>query len=236
MVSVVIPAYNESKIIRGTVEAVSAAMEALGEDYEVIVADDGSTDGTRDLVDGMPNVRTVGYGANVGKGRAVRTGILAAKGDEVICTDADLAYGTDVFGVILGVLRSTGADLAIGSRRLAGGGYGTYPPLRRLASACFRGLVRVASGLSYDTQCGIKGYRVQSAKDVFSDCKLDGFSFDFEVLMRARDMDMSVEEFPARVVNFRESKVHIMRDSLRMFRDVFRARRMVSRDYADMRR
>lgn len=214
----------------------SAAMEALGEDYEVVVADDGSTDGTGALVEGMPNARTVGYGTNAGKGRAVRTGVLAAKGDVVVCTDADLAYGTDVFGAMLGALRDTGADLVIGSRRLSGGGYGAYPPLRRLASACFRTLVRLASGLPYDTQCGIKCYRAQSAKDIFSDCRLDGFSFDFEVLMRARGMDMSVEEFPVRVVNFRESKVRVVRDSLRMFRDVFRARRMVRTDYADMHR
>lgn len=206
-------------------------MDELGEAYEVVVADDGSTDGTRAVLEGLPNVRVVGYAANAGKGMAARTGILAARGEYVICTDADLAYGTAPFGTMLEMLRAPGADIVIGSRRMAGGGRGTYPPLRRLASACFGLLARTVSGLPYDTQCGIKGYRAVSAADVYGDCAVNGFSFDFEVLMRARAMDMSIREFPVVVLNFRESKVRIVRDSLAMFRDVFRIRRMVRKDY-----
>jgi len=232
MVSVVIPAYNESSIIKDTVLAVAGAMDALGEEYEIIVADDGSTDGTAGMVAGIPFVRVEGYRQNAGKGCAVRTGVMAAEGEFVICTDADLAYGTDVFGAMLELLRMPGTDLVIGSRRMAGGGHGTYPPLRRLASACFNMLVRALSGLPYDTQCGIKGYRRAAAQDIFGECSVDGFSFDFEVLMRARAMYMTVREFPAVVVNFRESKVRIVRDSIRMFRDLFRIRGMVRRDYA----
>ena len=228
-VSLVIPAYNESKIILDTVRAVSAGLAGLAADYEVVIVDDGSTDGMAELVRncGDPHVRLEGYFPNHGKGRAVRTGMLAAEGDVVLCTDADLAYGVDVFAVILERFRAGGADLVIGSRRIGGEGYQNYPPLRILMSKCFGLLSRVISGLPYDTQCGIKGYRRQAAREIFSRCATDGFSFDFEVLMRADRLGLKVEQIPVSVINFRESKVNVVKDSARMFRDVFRIRRKV---------
>lgn len=228
-VSLVIPAYNESKIVLDTVRAVSARLAELTAEYEVLIVDDGSTDGMAQLVRacGDPHVRLEGYTPNHGKGRAVRTGMLAAQGDIVLCTDADLAYGVDIFAVILDRFRAGDADLVIGSRRIGGTGYQNYPPLRILMSKCFGLLSHAISGLPYDTQCGIKGYRRQAARDIFSRCTTDGFSFDFEVLMRADKLGLKVEQIPASVINFRESKVNVVRDSLRMFRDVFRIRRKV---------
>ena len=79
----------------------------------------------------------------------------------------------------------------------------------------------------YDTQCGIKGYRRKAAEQIFSRCTTDGFSFDFEVLMRADRLGLKVEQIPVSVINFRESKVNVIRDSARMFRDVFRIRKKV---------
>ncbi len=230
--SLVIPAYNESRIVLDTIRAVSEKLSRLSEDYEVLIVDDGSTDQTARLVRdcGDPRVRLESYAPNRGKGRAVRTGMLAARGDIVLCTDADLAYGVDVFAEILEKFRSGGADLVIGSRRMGGKGYQNYPPLRVLASRCFGLLSRAVSGLPYDTQCGIKGYRRQAARDIFSRCATDGFSFDFEVLMRADKLGLTVEQIPVSVINFRESKVNVARDSVRMFRDVFRIRRAVRRE------
>ena len=228
-VSLVIPAYNESKIVLDTLRTVSAKLAELTEDYEVILVDDGSTDGMAGLVRdcGDPHVRLESYTPNHGKGRAVRVGMLAARGDIVLCTDADLAYGVDVFSVILDHFASSGADLVIGSRRLNGEGYQNYPPLRILMSKCFGLLSHMISGLPYDTQCGIKGYRRKAAEQIFSRCTTDGFSFDFEVLMRADRLGLKVEQIPVSVINFRESKVNVIRDSARMFRDVFRIRKKV---------
>ena len=228
-VSLVIPAYNESAIVLDTIRAVSARLAELAQDYEVLIVDDGSTDGLAELVRGCgdPRVRLEGYASNRGKGCAVRTGMLAAKGDVILCTDADLAYGVDVFAGLLERLRTGEADLVIGSRRMDGAGYQNYPPLRIFMSKCFGLLSHMISGLPYDTQCGIKGYRRKAAEQIFSRCTTDGFSFDFEVLMRADRLGLKVEQIPVSVINFRESKVNVIRDSARMFRDVFRIRKKV---------
>lgn len=228
-ISLVIPAYNESGIIMDTIQTVSARLAELTAEYEVLIVDDGSTDGMTELVRGCgdPRVRLEGYASNRGKGCAVRTGMLAAQGDLILCTDADLAYGVDVFAGLLERLRTGEADLVIGSRRIGGEGYKNYPPLRILMSKCFGLLSHMISGLPYDTQCGIKAYRRQAARAIFSRCTTDGFSFDFEVLMRADKLGLKVEQFPVSVINFRESKVNVVRDSARMFRDVFRIRKKV---------
>jgi dolichyl-phosphate beta-glucosyltransferase len=228
-ISLVIPAYNESGIIMDTIQTVSARLAELTAEYEVLIVDDGSTDGMAELVRGCgdPRVRLEGYASNRGKGCAVRTGMLAAQGDLILCTDADLAYGVDVFAGLLERLRTGEADLVIGSRRMGGEGYKNYPPLRILMSKCFGLLSHMISGLPYDTQCGIKAYRRQAARAIFSRCTTDGFSFDFEVLMRADRLGLKVEQFPVSVINFRESKVNVVRDSARMFRDVFRIRKKV---------
>ena len=230
-VSLVIPAYNERKIIPDTIRAVSARLAALEPDCEVLIVDDGSTDGMAELVRGCgdPRVRLEGYSPNRGKGCAVRTGMLAAEGEIILCTDADLAYGVDVFAAMLNRFADSGADLVIGSRRLSSDGYKDYPPLRLLASKTFGLLARLTSGLSYDTQCGIKGYRREAARQIFSRCATDGFAFDFEVLMLADKLGLGVEQIPVSIVNHRESKVNMFRDSARMFRDIFRIRGQVRR-------
>lgn len=231
-VSLVIPAYNEDEIVLDTLRAASAKLAELAGEYEVLLVDDGSTDETAELVRrcGDPHVRLEGYSPNRGKGRAVRTGMLAARGDVILCTDADLAYGVDVFAAMLERFRTGDADLVVGSRRLSGKGYQSYPPVRVLASKCFGLLSRTVSGLDYDTQCGIKGYRRQAAREIFYRCTADGFSFDFEVLMRADRLGLKVEQLPVSVVNFRASKVNVATDSVRMFADVFRIRRAVRRE------
>lgn len=228
-VSLVIPAYNESAILPQTLGTVTDKLSALAADYEVVVVDDGSTDATAEVVRTWadPHVRLVSYSPNRGKGCAVRTGMLAAEGELILCTDADLAYGVEVFSDILDRFAATDADLVIGSRRLSAEGYRDYPPMRLLASKCFGVLARTASGLKYDTQCGIKGYHAAAARAIFSACTTDGFAFDFEALMRADKLGLKVEEIGVSVVNHRESKVSLLRDSARMFRDIFRIRRTV---------
>lgn len=225
-VSLVIPAYNESRIILNTIRTASAKLAEFTSSYEILIVDDGSTDGTNILVEncGDPNVCLIRYAPNCGKGMAVRTGILASKGDVVICTDADLAYGVDVFERILDRFASTNADIVTGTRSESLDAYQNYPFLRRFISKGFRLVVRLFSGLNYDTQCGIKGYRRQEAQAVYRRCSINGFSFDIEVLMWADKLGMKVDRLPVSVITFRESKIHVIRDSCRMFLDLFRIR------------
>lgn len=227
--SLVIPAYNEKDIIEGTVKTALARLTAMSPDCELIVVDDGSTDGTPHLLRAIKDtrVRLVEYSPNRGKGAAVRAGMLAAAGDYVFCTDADLAYGLENIPSMLTKLEETGCDLVIGSRRLNGQGYKDYPLLRLITSKGFALIVRVLSGLPYDTQCGIKGYRREAAQALFSRCATDGFAFDFEVLLRAQKAGMAVEQEAVTIVNHRDSKVNLLRDSVRMFRDLLRIRARV---------
>lgn len=220
--SLVIPAYNECAIIVDTLKTVMARLARIDPDYEVIVVDDGSTDGMAECLYPLEteHFHLERYAINRGKGCAVRTGMLLAKGDYVFCTDADLAYGLEPIVPMLDKLEKTGCDVVIGSRRLNGGGYKDYPPLRLITSKGFGLMVRLLSGLPYDTQCGIKGYRRASAQAIFLSCKADGFAFDFEVLLRARKAEMRVEQEAVSIVNHRDSKINLLRDSARMFRDL----------------
>lgn len=229
--SLVIPAYNEKAIIADTVKTVMERLARIDPDYELVVVDDGSTDGMAALLRPLEgaHLRLEGYSPNRGKGAAVRVGMLAAEGDYVFCTDADLAYGLENIPSMLDKLEETGCDLVIGSRRLNPEGYKDYPPLRLLTSKCFGLLVRVLSGLPYDTQCGIKGYTRAAAQTLFSQCSTDGFAFDFEVLLRARKAGLDIEQEGVSIVNHRDSKVNLLRDSARMFRDLLRIKDQVKR-------
>lgn len=236
--SLVIPAYNEAAIIRDTV---NSSLKYLAEEfsqYELIIVDDGSTDGTADIVRGIddPHLRLVGHFPNRGKGAAVRRGVMAAAGEVVACTDADLAYGLEVLGPMSDMLTETGADAVIGSRRLHPRGYEEYPALRLLASRCFGLITGVVAGFDFDTQCGIKLFSGQMSKKIFSRCENDGFAFDFEAMMLCVGLGGVVKQFPVSVVNFRFSKVNVIRDSIRMLRDVFRIRVRVRRLLREERR
>ncbi len=229
--SLVIPAYNERAILEETARTVMARLARIDPDYELVIVDDGSTDGSFDLLRPMegPHLRLTGYRPNRGKGAAVRVGMLAAAGDYIFCTDADLAYGLENIEPMLDKLEGTGCGLVIGSRRLNGQGYRDYPLLRLVTSKGFGLIVRILSGLPYDTQCGIKGYARAAARDLFSRCETDGFAFDFEVLLRARKAGYRIEQEAVTIVNHRDSKVNLLRDSVRMFRDLLHIRSLVNR-------
>ncbi|NCB74728.1 MAG: glycosyltransferase [Clostridia bacterium] len=225
-ISLVIPAYNEAAIIKNTVEAALEFLEKSFFDYELIISDDGSTDATEALVRSIdnPKLRLVGHKPNMGKGAAVREGILAANGELVVYTDADLAYGIEAVGELINKLRSKNADIAVGSRKLHPQGYEDYPLIRLVASRLFSFLTGLAAGFRYDTQCGLKAFSSSAAREIFSRSECNGFAFDFEVMMLAKELSYSVEQLPVKIVNHRDSKVQVLRDSIRMFGDIFKVR------------
>ncbi len=232
MISLVIPFYNEEKRIADTARRAVDYLSAHFSDFELLLVDDGSTDGSAAAL--LPlcgeRVKLLGYRQNRGKGYAVKTGIMAAKGDAVFFLDADLAYGLEVLKPACERLMSTKADILIGSRRLDKEGYSRYPLLRKAASHSFALVVNTLLGLRVtDSQCGFKGFKRKAAREVFSRCKTDGFAFDMEALYIARGMGLVIIEEPVRLLVHGESKVRVVRDSVRMFRDVLRVRKSAER-------
>jgi len=228
-ISLIIPAFNEEAIIRKTIETVLSYLELNFSEYELVIADDGSTDDTKSIAEstGNPHLVCVSHTPNKGKGCAVREGIMAADGDVLIYTDADLAYGIDAVGELAQKIESDGTDLAIGSRKLHPQGYRDYPPIRLIASRLFSFLTGRLAGFNYDTQCGLKAFSSKAAKDIFSRCETDGFAFDFEVMMYAMGLSYTVAQIPVMVKNHRESKVRVFRDSIIMFWDIVSIRKTV---------
>ena len=236
-ISVCIPMYNERAICVDTARTLCRAMTdfcaRLEYDWEILFCDDGSTDGSPEILqkaveeEGLPNVRCVGYERNRGKGAAVRTAVLASKGDVVLYTDCDLAYGTDVIAPAVERIVS-GEKFVLGSRNLDRDGYAGYTFLRRIASKTYIKVIAVCAGFRLsDSQCGFKCFDGQTARKIFSLCTIDGFSFDLEVIKIAQKLGIPLGEMPVHIVNHRESKIHVVSDALRMLRDIRRIKKHV---------
>ena len=233
--SVIIPAYNEAAIVRDTVLTLRDALQNMQDsgvfdDFELIFVSDGSTDATPDLLEGAkedcPQLRCCVYAQNRGKGFAVRTGILASDGDIVLYTDCDLAYGTDVIADAVRLMKESGADVLIGSRALHPEGYAGYTPLRKFVSMLYLRILCIAAGFRHsDSQAGFKALRGDVGRMIFAGCEIDRFAFDLEMLMRAQKAGRSVTELPIKVINHRESSIHLVRDSIRMLRDIVKIKK-----------
>ena len=229
--SLVIPMYNEKSIIADTAKTLSAYMQEHFEDYEILFSNDGSKDGcdaiVRDL--GLPHVRVTGYPVNQGKGCAVRTAVLEAEGDIVMFTDADLAYGTEVIARVADMFaKNPDADVVIGSRNLDKDGYEGYTLLRKIASKTYIKVLCLAGGFKLsDSQCGCKAFRGEAAKKIFSRCEVNGFAFDFEAILWSQRFGCKIAEMPVKVINHRESKVHVFSDTFKMLRDLRKMKKRI---------
>ena len=230
-ISVCVPMYNENRVIAASAKTLSEYMSANFEDYEIVFCSDGSTDGCDETVRALnlPNVRVIGYEKNQGKGCAVRTAILAATGDVRMFTDADLAYGTGVIKQVAEAFEANpDADMVIGSRNLDKSGYEGYTFLRKIMSKVYIKVLYIAGGFKLsDSQCGCKAFRADAAEKIFSRCEVNGFAFDFEAILWAVKMKMTIKEIPVRVINHGESKVRIIRDTLKMLRDLTKMKKRI---------
>ncbi len=232
-ISLCIPMYNETSIIADTAKTLVKYMTAhFPGEHEIIFSDDGSTDGSADLVRGLelPGVRVVGYEKNRGKGCAVRTALLAAEGDIVMFTDADLAYGTDVIARVVETFDANPeSGMVIGSRNLSADGYEGYTPLRRLMSKVYIRVLCLVGGFKLsDSQCGCKAFRRAAVQAIFPRCQVDGFAFDFEAILWAQKLGIKITEMPVKIINHRESKVRVLRDTVKMLGDLRRMRKRIS--------
>lgn len=230
-ISLVIPMYNESSIIEATARELSDYMSKNFDSYEILFSNDGSKDDCAEKCAalGLPNVRVVGYENNRGKGCAVREGIMQAQGDIIMFTDADLAYGTDVIKRYYDKFAELPeTDMLIGSRNISADGYEGYTLLRKIMSKVYIKVLCIVGGFKLsDSQCGCKAFRHDTAKEIFSKCTVDGFAFDFEVILFATKLGKKIDEIPVKIINHRESKVNALRDTFRMLRDLIKIKKRV---------
>ncbi len=225
-----VPAFNEAQRLPDGFDRLAAAVMDGCVDLdrtEVLVVDDGSTDGTaavaEALVAGLPHHRVHRSPVNRGKGAAVRTGIALARSPLVAHMDADMAIDPRAVPSLLDGLAAT--EIAIGSRALAESMVESRYLMRSLMGRSFNRLVTLGTTLHLsDTQCGFKAYRTPVARLLFHLVRIERFAFDVEVLTRARRLGLDITEVPVHWKHVDGSSIHPARDSLTMLADVMRSR------------
>lgn len=231
-VSVVIPAYNEADRIAETLRAIAAFARSITTPFELIVVDDGSSDGTADLarryLSASPHVRgsVLHYGQNRGKGFAVRAGLLRASAPIALFTDADLSTPLcEMFSLLQPIERGE-ADVTFGSRALNRRLIGVRQPFWREAGGrAFNIVLRASTGLPFvDTQCGFKAFRMSVCRPLLESASIDRFGFDVELLYAAHRAGLRLREIPVRWDHREGSKVRFLRDGSRMLRDIITVR------------
>jgi dolichyl-phosphate beta-glucosyltransferase len=237
--SVVIPAYNEAERIRTTLKKIHNYLLTKNYRSEIIIVDDGSYDNTRDVVKEIaqenPNVRLLENGVNRGKGYSVKTGVSDSHGKIILFSDADLSTPIQEVSNLEYWLHN-GYDIAIGSRALTGSEILVRQPrYRECMGKIFNRLVQLlaVSGIK-DTQCGFKLFTQKAARWLFTKQTVYGFGFDVEILLIASKNGYRIKEVPVTWINSPDSRVHIVKDSLTMLRDLVRIRtRYLSGKYRD---
>ncbi|HYN64893.1 MAG TPA: glycosyltransferase, partial [Candidatus Limnocylindrales bacterium] len=235
MISVVIPVYNEAGCLRAHVDALRPLLRELaGADWEIVLVDDGSHDGTAQEIAALsaadPAVRGCTHAVNRGKGAAVRTGVLATRGDAVLFCDADMSTPPETLREFLAALEA-GADVVIGNRKSGAARIERWqPPLRTWLGLGFTRLSNVMTGMSVsDYTCGFKLFRGDPGRAVFAETETDGWVFDAEVLARAARRGLVIREIPVRWSHVDDTRVRVLRDVLRSFAELWALRRRLKR-------
>ncbi len=235
--SLIIPAYNEGNRIIDTLKKVDKYLSAQSYNYEIIVVNDGSKDNTAEIIKNLiPEIKNLALIDNVknnGKGFVVRQGIKRAKGEYIIFTDADNSTAIEQIEKIFAEFKQ-GYKVVIGSRDIKGAVIATPQPWWRITLGnIFNLIVQIISGLYgiWDTQCGFKGFTKQSARDIFSKCKINDFAFDVEVLVLAKKMKYKIKEIPIIWINNTASAVGF-KSMVKMLFEVFQIRyNLITRKY-----
>lgn len=227
--SIVIPAYNEGTRLGATLDRVLSCIASQRWDAEVIVVNDGSRDQTPDLVrkyaQQHPALRLLENPGNRGKGYSVRAGILNARGETLLFTDADLASPIEEAVKLFAAIQS-GADVAIGSRWLQPETQTHRQSLlRQFYGRLFNLALRVLLGLNFkDTQCGFKAFTRHAALTLFPLQRIEGWGFDPELLYLAHRARLDVKEVAVEWSHQEGTRISPLRDGLRMFVEVLKIR------------
>jgi len=226
--SIIIPSYNEELRLPASLGLIADYINKSGRDTEVLVVDDGSTDQTAAVAETfrarIPQLRVVPNGENRGKGYSVRHGMTEARGDIVLFTDADLSAPIEEADKLIAAMETY--DVAIGSRALDRNLITVHESgFREFAGIIFNKIVRAVLWLPFvDTQCGFKAFRRERCKIIFEQQRIERFGFDPELLYLARHHGLKSVEIPMRWAHSPATKVNMLRDSVRMFLDVFTIR------------
>jgi dolichyl-phosphate beta-glucosyltransferase len=236
LLSIIIPAYNEEQRLPESLTSIMTFLQDQSYEAEVLVVDNGSQDRTAQIVEEFtvdhPNLLLLSED-RAGKGLAVRRGMLEARGEYRFICDADLSMPIEEVNKFLPP-SSTNFDIAIASREVAGAIRYNEPILRHFIGRIFNFLVQLVAVPGFkDTQCGFKCFRSLAAEDLFRVQHLDGWTFDVEVLYIALQRGYKIIEVPIHWYYHPASRIHVVRDSIHMFIDLFRIRRNWKRnDYA----
>jgi len=230
-VSLVIPAFNEARRLEESVYGLREHLSGVPWSHEVILVIERSSDGTLDLarrlaVD-LPAFTVIGNDVQRGKGYAVRCGMLRAHGDITFFMDADLSTPlVEIANFLAAFAAHPEVDIYIGSRQHAQSRILRRQSwVRQRMGETFNWILRRLTGLRFlDTQCGFKAFRRNAREAIFPRQQIDGFAFDAELLILAEKLGHRVEELPVEWRNAEGSKVHLVYDTWRMFRDAIRAR------------
>ncbi len=223
--SIVIPAYNESRRLPATLEAVLGSIRANGWDAEVIVVNDGSTDSTAQIVKDFalqaPELRLLENPGNHGKGYSVRNGMLHAQGDVVLFTDSDLSSPIEEAHSLFEAI-AAGADIAIGSRWLERDRQTQRQPLyRQFFGRCFNLVTRAIMRLPFaDTQCGFKAFTREAAQTVFQLQTIERWGFDPEILFIALKRGYRVVEVPVAWAHDERTRMSYLKDGFKMLQEL----------------
>ena len=225
-ISIVIPAYNEANRLPDTLEKIVIYLREKKVSFELIAVDDGSKDNTAEIVlqasKKYPEIRLLRNVRNYGKGYAVRKGVLEARGKYILFTDGDLSTPITELSGLWHAIREEGFDVAIGSRSLPEAQILVRQPwYRGIFGQFYPSFVHLLVMNDFlDTQCGFKLFRREAALRLFSSLKTKGFSFDVEILLRAKNSGYRIKEIPVIWSNSRESKVVLWRDPFRMLKEL----------------
>ena len=223
--SIIVPAFNEEQRIGATLLAFDRSLSRASVRYEIVVVDDGSTDGTVALVENLagsrPCIRCIATRPNRGKGHAVRVGMLAARGRIRVMVDADGSVGPSELPQVVGPVLTGQIDIAIGSRYAAGARVQSRQPGWRVAWSrlCNRAVQRSLVPGVRDTQCGFKAFSAAAAVEVFRRARIDGWAFDLEALALAARLGLTVKEVGVAWADDARSRVRPVRDFVRVVRE-----------------
>lgn len=225
-ISLILPAYNEARVIAQTIGEAAGYFDRVGLRYEIVVAADGS-DGTRETVRAMarrnPALQVIGEDGRRGKGRGIREAVALATGVVIGYADADNKVPIEEYEKFRPWL-AQGIEVVIGTRGAGAVIEQRQPLYRRIGSRGFHWFMQTAVGLPgiEDTQCGFKFFRRAAAKELFRRQKIDNYMFDVEILSLARRLRYRIQQVPIRWRDDADSRLDLIAGNLRNVRDIFR--------------